>query len=479
MSNILTHSKAFQVLGSPQLIRFLALWSILLLLLAMVALIFVPWQQTVVGIGKVTVFSPMQRPQPIQAQLSGGLKRWHVVEGQRVEEGQLLAELEDLDPKYMAANQPEALIAQRQAIQSRRSAALARIDALEEQYRALTQSRQAAIPGAGQRISQNQQRIVAAQQAVTAAEEALHTAQLNHQRLTHLYEKGLRSRRDYELAELDRVRAETGLKQAQAQLSVAFRDKTVSSFDQSKVIGDTASALATVSAAIASARETVASADNDLAKLSIEQQSIAQRVAFRQVKSPVSGRVVRLLPVGKGQTVTEGEVLATVVPDNHDPAVALYVSDWDAPLVTEGRPVRLQFSGWPAIQFSGWPAIATGTFGGRVMVVDAVDDGMGRYRVLVRPDYDLIRSGKDEPWPSSQYLRPGSGASGWILLETVPLGYELWRQFNGFPPRLKQSPTGNGEASYNGDAGGSGNGAATDSGSYDGERSYKRKPKKP
>jgi hypothetical protein len=26
--------------------------------------------------------------------------------------------------------------------------------------------------------------------------------------------------------------------------------------------------------------------------------------------------------------------------------------------------------------------------------------------------------------------------SGWILLDRVRLGYELWRQFNGFPPRL-------------------------------------------
>jgi hypothetical protein len=31
-------------------------------------------------------------------------------------------------------------------------------------------------------------------------------------------------------------------------------------------------------------------------------------------------------------------------------------------------------------------------------------------------------------------------ALGWIQLGTVRLGYELWRQFNGFPPALPSEP---------------------------------------
>jgi hypothetical protein len=40
------------------------------------------------------------------------------------------------------------------------------------------------------------------------------------------------------------------------------------------------------------------------------------------------------------------------------------------------------------------------------------------------------------------YLRQGVRANGWILLDEVRLGYELWRQFNGFPPVLSGAPTG-------------------------------------
>ena len=31
-------------------------------------------------------------------------------------------------------------------------------------------------------------------------------------------------------------------------------------------------------------------------------------------------------------------------------------------------------------------------------------------------------------------LRQGVRTNGWVLLGQVPLGYELWRQINGFPP---------------------------------------------
>ncbi|MEM8636960.1 MAG: RND transporter, partial [Pseudomonadota bacterium] len=31
----------------------------------------------------------------------------------------------------------------------------------------------------------------------------------------------------------------------------------------------------------------------------------------------------------------------------------------------------------------------------------------------------------------------------WVLLETVPVGYELWRQLNNFPPELSQQVASN------------------------------------
>jgi hypothetical protein len=81
-----------------------------------------------------------------------------------------------------------------------------------------------------------------------------------------------------------------------------------------------------------------------------------------------------------------------------------------------------------------------GTFGGKVAVIDPIDDGKSRYRVIIVPDEATIRKGKDEPWPSPEILRPGAEVSGWVMLDTVSLGFELWRQFNAFPPTVEIDP---------------------------------------
>jgi membrane fusion protein, adhesin transport system len=73
-----------------------------------------------------------------------------------------------------------------------------------------------------------------------------------------------------------------------------------------------------------------------------------------------------------------------------------------------------------------------GTFGGEVQVIDYVNSKPGLFRILVVPDPD------DEPWPKQ--LRQGSGIKGWIMLNDVPIWYEIWRQLNGFPPSLYNEP---------------------------------------
>ena len=39
-------------------------------------------------------------------------------------------------------------------------------------------------------------------------------------------------------------------------------------------------------------------------------------------------------------------------------------------------------------------------------------------------------------------MRPGAEVNGWVMLDTVSLGWELWRQFNAFPPTVNRGPIG-------------------------------------
>jgi hypothetical protein len=160
----------------------------------------------------------------------------------------------------------------------------------------------------------------------------------------------------------------------------------------------------------------------------------------------------------EGTFLRAGSPICTVIPETASRMVELLMDGNDMPLiqsrqtdaegkvVRKGSLVRLQFEGWPAIQFVGWPSVALGTFGGEVMVVDAADNGQGKFRVLVGPSPDEILrdDGKMEQveWPGTRWLRQGVRANGWVLLERVPLWFELWRQMNGFPPALDPSKAG-------------------------------------
>jgi hypothetical protein len=66
-----------------------------------------------------------------------------------------------------------------------------------------------------------------------------------------------------------------------------------------------------------------------------------------------------------------------------------------------------------------------------VRFVDSAVSANGRFRVVVVED-------PAEPWPSDRFLRLGGRARGWVRLNEVRLGYEIWRQLNNFPPE----PTG-------------------------------------
>ncbi len=114
-----------------------------------------------------------------------------------------------------------------------------------------------------------------------------------------------------------------------------------------------------------------------------------------------------------------------------DRAAEIWVHGNDAPLISVGRKVRLQFQGWPALQFTGWPSVAVGTFGGIVKTVDAAaGNNKDQFRVLVIPDENC------DAWPANRFLRQGTRANGWVLLDQVGLGFEAWRRLNSFPPTV-------------------------------------------
>ncbi|MBT8147115.1 MAG: HlyD family efflux transporter periplasmic adaptor subunit [Gammaproteobacteria bacterium] len=233
-----------------------------------------------------------------------------------------------------------------------------------------------------QRLNAERDQVIA---QLRAAETAQQTAEIDRDRTQSLFDQGLASRREFE----------------QSQIRVEeLRSR------------------------VAEAAAALTRADVNLSRQSVQ-----------IVRAPRDGVILRVFAGDAATFVQAGDVVATFVPDNASRMIELFIDGRDVALVTPGAPVRLQFEGWPAIQFSGWPSVAVGTFSGTVVAVDPSADVSGRFRVLVAEDEEA-----EIPWPNQQFVRFGSKARGWVLLETVPAGYELWRQLNNFPARLPSLP---------------------------------------
>lgn len=169
------------------------------------------------------------------------------------------------------------------------------------------------------------------------------------------------------------------------------------------------------------------------ARAKLKQIEVRQRRQSAQiVTAPRDGRVQDLNAAAGGALISAGTVLAMVAPEQIERAVELYIDGRDVPLVDQGRPVRLEFEGFPAFQFSGWPAFAIGIYDGQVRSVDPTPRPDGLFRVLVEP-----MPGKPA-WPERRFVRQGGKVLGWIQGDNVTVGYELWRQLNDFPLNFGQ-----------------------------------------
>lgn len=387
--------------------------------LLVTALAVVPWQQNAPGKGRVIAFSATQRQQTVDAPVEGRIVKWFVQEGQRVAAGEALVDIADNDPEIMTRLERE-----RAAVTERIEAAKARAASLQGRIEALESSRKSGVAAADARSRMAKDRYRAAEQALAAAEATAQTATLQVDRVRKLFEDGLQSRRALELAELDALKTKTDVDRARAALDAARSERTALAEDLGKVGNDANASVSDAQASRGAALVEIANAEAELARLDVR----VARQKTQAVTAPRDGWLFRILAQQGGQFVKSGAPLAILIPDTDERAVEMWVDGNDVNLVTEGERVRLQFEGWPAVQFSGWPSLAVGTYGGRVAFVDAADDGQGKFRVVVTPD-------PNEPaWPPGDKLRQGMRSNGWVLLEIVPLGYEAWRQFNGFPP---------------------------------------------
>ena len=418
---------AMHLVRSSWFARVLSRLMFILLIGLILAGIFLPWQQTSRCEGEVVARLPQLRSQSVQSGTKGVIKKLKdgLREGMPVKEGDFIMEiepfskdqfiqLEDVKRGYEAQlkyseDNKNGVEDQLKTERSRMNFELQAIDA----------------------------KILASKEKVNGAKAKAKSQKSKFEQAMNEVKSMLELRGDT-IPEIKFLEAKNKAISEEEDLSAAYAQEEeeiqlleeANKYREGKV-KEIETKITELENKILKAKEEVQKNKNQLSEINIKLGESQQL----SINSPSTGIIQAIFGQAGANNVKEGDKLFEVIPDTADLAVELIVLGNDYPLISVGDEVRLQFEGWPAIQFVGWPSVAVGTFGGKVIAKNPSVDSKGDFKIIVAPDPNQPK------WPDGENLRQGVRANGWVILRTVPLGFEVWRQLNGFPPGKSEPGT--------------------------------------
>lgn len=403
--------ESLKSIKSEGLIKAFMRWLLVMAAIGLIIL-FLPWTQNVRGSGTVTTLYPDQRVQGIQSVIDGRIDYWYVNEGDTVDEGDTIVRITEIKDAYFDPQLIERITTQIDAKAGAVSGYASKAEALRNQLIAIDNLLDV----------KTQQLVLKIQSDSMNFEAAVieqQVAEIQFRRADTLFQEGLNSRAEWEqkMQKMQRSRAYTTQAENKWRQSIAELESMKADYAEKRAKAQ--SELFATQSAYENAR-------GEMAKLENMRSNYEVRQSLYMVRAPKRGVVSRIFKRGLGENVKAGEELGLLIPVSYEMAVEVFVQPVDLPLLKLGQHARIEFDGWPSIVFSGWPNTSFGTFGAEVFAIDNQVDAKGRYRVLLRP------SKNDLSWPAE--LRFGAGAEGMLLLNDVPVWYEIWRQINGFPP---------------------------------------------
>lgn len=429
---------SLQTIPTPRTGRVLAHWLIGITIASFLCL-FLPWQQNIEGTGFISAFTPQDRPQEAQTAIAGRIKEWKVREGQFVQQGDTLIVLEEVKSEYFDPELLDRISEQLDAKEKGIEANQDKIVATQTLITARQNGLFLSLQKARNKYQQARLKVTIDSANVVAEQLNLQVADRQFESYNNLFQSEnqaeipLISRTDWEKRRQKLQETEAKLVAANNKLALSQNQLINAQIQLSSLEAEYADKIAKAQSDLSSTEASLADKEESLAKLKNYYANMRIRNQQYYVLAPQDGYVVQALKSGVGEIVKESQAVCTIQPSKPQLAAEVYVSAMDVPLLSVGRHVRLEFDGWPALQVTGWPSVAVGTFGGTISVIDFIDSDDGKYRILVTP-------AENEPWP--EQLRAGSGVYGWVMLDDVPVWYEIWRQLNGFPPSLYEKPEG-------------------------------------
>ena len=399
-----------------------------------VLFLFVPWTQNISGAGSVTTLKPNQRAQTIQTGIAGRIEKWYIQEGDTVKKGDTILYISEVKEEYFDPNLVKNTKNQVDAKTSSFDSYDGKVGALRTQIAELQKERQLKLQQAQNKIKQGILKIQSDSIDLEAVKTQLRIAITQFNRSTTLEKDGLKPMTDVEEKRLKLQDAQAKIITQENKLLTSQNEILNTRMEISRLNAEYAEKISKADSEKFTALGNQFDTEAQVNKLQNQYANYSIRNDLYYIRAPQDGIVNRALQSGLGELIKEGAEVVSIMPLNYDIAVETFVDPIDIPLLKNGERVRVWFDGWPTIVFSGWPDMSYGTFGGRVVAIENFISPNGKFRILIAPDANEAK------WPTQ--LSIGAGAQTIALLETVPIGFEIWRVLNGFPPNYYEPKAG-------------------------------------
>lgn len=305
----------------------LVVWLVTTVLLGTWAVWFVTGRVTVYEVSQRARLEVRQSSSPVAAQVAGRVVSSTLALDAHVRAGDVLVRLDDATARK-----------QLREATTRLAAVAPRMAALEREMAARQRERDADADSSR-----------AAQDALTLRErEAALAAEFARD-----YEKRTeRLRTDGLLSQVDAGRAAS-----EAARAAATRDSLGA--DAGRVALDARVRRGQLDAAIENLRQQVASLQGEAATAQAAIERLEAELETRVVRAPVDGRLGEVAALARGAYITEGQVLAAIVPDGELVAIAEFSPSLTLGRLREGQRGRIRLDGFPWGEYGTLPVTVT------------------------------------------------------------------------------------------------------------------------
>ena len=398
---------------------------LLITLTILVGVLCIPWTQNITSTGSIISLEPNSRPQAVETIIGGRVEKWFVQEGDSVKKGDTILFLSEIKVDYFDPNLVQNTESQLQSKESALEGYMSKIASLDLQINAMISGKEVKKDQARAKIEQAQFKVRTDSTDLLNSERNAAITEEQFNRYEQLYTQDLISKTELETRRMSYQNAATKVQEHRNKLSIAKNELLNARRELRAIDAEYSDKISKAESEKYASMSTLYTAEGELTKLQNQFNNYDRRNGLYYILAPQDGFISKTSKSGIGETVKEGEEIARISPFGFAHAVEIFISPTDMPLVHAGEQVRLIFDGFPAFVISGWQHISKGVYNGTILTVDPALHESGKFRVLVRPQ-------DGEQWPNA--LKQGGGVQAIMLLNDVPVGYELWRTFNGFPP---------------------------------------------